>query len=116
MPLAIGSQRGRELSRGIRVRFPCRDPYEAIDGTGRSPERPAPPSTKGPRMLVAAAGDAREARCSERARPVRSGPTKLTLWTFGRKERMSHDHAAHTGPGYASPQEARAQTPERFIY
>jgi selenium-binding protein 1 len=29
---------------------------------------------------------------------------------------MSHDHAPHTGPGYSSPQEARAQPPERFIY
>src|ERR1700761_21704 len=29
---------------------------------------------------------------------------------------MSHDHTHHAGPGYASPEDARAQPPERFIY
>ena len=27
-----------------------------------------------------------------------------------------HDHSAHAGPGYASPQVAREQPPEKFIY
>ena len=89
--------------------------------------RLAPEAAPAPRTtLMAKATPTREVCHQGHFHPIRAavapgGPVdgecrRATEDPRGSPPMSAHDHAAHAGPGYASPQVAREQPPEKFIY